>query len=110
LGALLAQVVSAPTAYGFDRALPAVFRVLLRSKWKGARAKRPWMVNLVAAAMTHRLVLTACYVAAGGASDVGSSGKAPPFERHLDNPNILDRQCYVRAGRFETDVNELVVL
>lgn len=110
LGALFAQVVGAPTTYCFDRALPAVFLVLLRSKWKGVRAARPWMVNLVAAAMTYRLVPRAWYVASGGASRVGSSGKAPPIERRADNPNILDRQCRVRAGSFKTHVNELVVL
>jgi predicted branched-subunit amino acid permease len=110
LGALFAQVVGDPKAYGFDIAFPAVLLSLLRSIWKGVRAARPWTVSLAAAATTHRLVPGAWYVAAGGASGVASSGKAPPFERRADNPNILDRQCRVRAGRFEIGVNELVVL
>ena len=43
-------------AYGFDMAFPAVFLVLLRGMWRGARAARPWLVSLLAAASTFLLV------------------------------------------------------
>jgi predicted branched-subunit amino acid permease len=42
--------------------------VLLRGLWKGLRPSQPWLVSLVVAALTYRLVPGAWYVAAGAAS------------------------------------------
>jgi 4-azaleucine resistance transporter AzlC len=73
LGALLGPVIGDVSAYGFEMAFPAVFLVLLRGMWKGARAARPWLVSLVAAAGTHLLVPGAWYVAAGAVSGVAAA-------------------------------------
>ncbi|MFL5336500.1 MAG: AzlC family ABC transporter permease [Geminicoccaceae bacterium] len=73
LGALLGPVIGDVSAYGLDMAFPAVFLVLLRGMWKGARAARPWLVSLVAAAGTYLLVPGAWYVAAGAVSGVAAA-------------------------------------
>jgi 4-azaleucine resistance transporter AzlC len=65
LGAILGPVLGNIERYGFDMAFTAVFLVLLKGMWKGMRASRPWLVSLVAAAITYRLVPGAWYVAAG---------------------------------------------
>lgn len=65
LGAVLGPVLGDIERYGFDMAFTAVFLVLLKGMWKGARACCPWLISLVAAALTYRLVPGAWYVAAG---------------------------------------------
>ncbi len=65
LGAALGPTIGDVERYGFDMAFTAVFLVLLRGMWKGARASRPWLVSLVVAAATYLLVPGAWYVAAG---------------------------------------------
>ncbi|MGE7155583.1 AzlC family ABC transporter permease [Methylorubrum rhodesianum] len=74
LGALLGPTIGDVTVYGFDMAFPAVFLVLLRGMWKGARAAAPWLVSLVAAAAVHLLVPGgAWHVAAGALSGLAWS-------------------------------------
>ena len=68
LGALLGPVLGDVEAYGFDMAFTAVFLVLLRGMWKGLKPARPWLVSLVVAALTYRLVPGSWYVAAGALS------------------------------------------
>jgi 4-azaleucine resistance transporter AzlC len=65
LGAVLGPTMGNVEDYGFDMAFTAVFLVLLRGMWKGLRPCRPWLVSLVVAALTYRLVPGAWYVAAG---------------------------------------------
>jgi 4-azaleucine resistance transporter AzlC len=73
LGASLGPTIGDVEAYGFDMAFPAVFLVLLRGMWRGPRAARPWLVSLVVAAVTSRLVPGAWYVAAGAVSGIVSA-------------------------------------
>lgn len=68
IGAAIGPLIGDIEVYGFDMAFPAVFLVLLRGMWKGARAARPWLVSLVVAASTYLLVPGAWYVAAGALS------------------------------------------
>lgn len=73
IGAALGPVMGDVKVYGFDMAFPAVFLVLLRGVWKGLRAARPWLVSLLAAALTFLLVPGAWYVAAGAAAGLLSA-------------------------------------
>lgn len=68
LGAALGPNIGDLERYGFDMAFTAVFLVLLRGMWKGARLSRPWLVSLLTAAATSLLLPGAWYVAAGAAS------------------------------------------
>ncbi len=68
VGAALGPVIGNIERYGFDMAFTAVFLVLLKGMWKGARACRPWLVSLIAAAATYLLVPGAWHVAAGAAA------------------------------------------
>lgn len=52
------------------KAFPAVFLVLLKGMWHGARAARPWLVSLVIAALTSLLLPGAWYVPAGAVSGI----------------------------------------
>ncbi|OSZ64938.1 branched-chain amino acid ABC transporter permease [Sphingomonas sp. IBVSS2] len=70
LGALLGPVLGDITRYGFDMAFPAVFLVLLRGMWKGARAAMPWAASLAVAVAVHLLVPGAWYVPAGAVAGV----------------------------------------
>lgn len=65
LGVLLGPVLGDITRWGFDMAFPAVFFVLLKSMWKGYRAALPWLVSLICAGVTYRLVPGAAYVPVG---------------------------------------------
>ncbi len=65
LGGALGPVLGDLEQYGLDMAFTAVFLVLLRGMWQGARASLPWLVSLVVAAVTYLLVPGAWYVAAG---------------------------------------------
>ncbi len=52
--------------YGFEMAFPAVFLVLIRGMWRGAKAARPWLVSLVVAAAVYGLMpKSGWYVLAG---------------------------------------------
>jgi predicted branched-subunit amino acid permease len=73
IGAALGPAMGDVKVYGFDMAFPAVFLVLLRGMWKGLRAARPWLVSLLAAALTFLLVPGAWYVAAGAAAGLLSA-------------------------------------
>ena len=73
VGAALGPAMGDVKVYGFDMAFPAVFLVLLRGMWKGPRAARPWLVSLLAAAVTFLLVPGAWYVAAGAAAGLLSA-------------------------------------
>ncbi|VVE51074.1 branched-chain amino acid ABC transporter permease [Pandoraea commovens] len=65
LGAVLGPVLGDIEQYGFDMAFTAVFLVLLRGMWRGMRKSLPWLVSLVAAALTYLYVPGSWYVAAG---------------------------------------------
>jgi len=65
MGAVAGPFVGDVRGYGFDMAFPAVFLVLMRGMWSGARAARPWLVSLVVAGLTYLCVPGAWYVAAG---------------------------------------------
>ena len=73
LGAVAGPAIGDVERYGFDMAFTAVFLVLLRGLWKGVRPSRPWLVSLVVAALTYRLVPGAWYVAAGAVSGLAAS-------------------------------------
>ncbi|MFD2449646.1 AzlC family ABC transporter permease [Vogesella fluminis] len=68
LGAALGPAIGDVEQYGFDMAFTAVFLVLLRGMWRGARACRPRLVSLVVAALTCLLLPGAWYVAAGASA------------------------------------------
>lgn len=68
LGALLGPAVGNMESYGFDMAFPAVFLVLLKGMWSGARAALPWLVSLVAAVLACVLLPGAWYVVVGSAA------------------------------------------
>jgi 4-azaleucine resistance transporter AzlC len=70
LGAVIGPIIGNAGTYGFDMAFPAVFLVLLRGMWNGARAARPWLVSLLVAAATYLLVPGAWYVPAGALSGI----------------------------------------
>lgn len=70
LGAGIGPAIGNAESYGFAMAFPAVFLVLLRGMWNGARAARPWLVSLVVAAVTSLLVPGAWYVPAGAVSGI----------------------------------------
>lgn len=65
LGAILGPTIGHLERYGFDMAFTAVFLVLLKGMWKGARKSSPWLVSLCAAALTFLWVPGAWYVMAG---------------------------------------------
>lgn len=65
IGATIGPVVGDLGRWGFDLVFPAIFLVLVRGMWTTARAARPWLVSLVAAAATHLAVPGAWYVPAG---------------------------------------------
>lgn len=65
LGAAIGPVLGDIHAYGFDMAFAAVFLVLLRGMWKGARAASPWFVSLGAAALAYLTLPAGWYVLVG---------------------------------------------
>lgn len=73
LGAYLGPGIGDLQQFGFDMAFTAVFLVLLRGMWRGARACRPWLVSLVVAALTSLWLPGAWYVAAGALSGLLSA-------------------------------------
>lgn len=73
LGASIGPKLGNLETYGFDMVFPAVFLVLLRGLWKGAKAARPWLVSLAAAVITHLAVPGAWYVVAGAAAGLLSA-------------------------------------
>lgn len=68
LGAAIGPFIGNAETFGFDMAFPATFLVLLKGMWNGFRPARPWLVSLVVAGLTSKLVPGAWYVAAGAAS------------------------------------------
>jgi branched chain amino acid efflux pump len=70
LGAVVGPVIGDAELYGFDMAFPAVFLVLLKGMWHGARAARPWLVSLVVAALTCLVAPGGWYVASGALSGI----------------------------------------
>jgi 4-azaleucine resistance transporter AzlC len=72
-GGVLGPVLGDLRVYGLDMAFPAIFLVLLRGMWKSSRDALPWLVSLVVAALTYRLVPGAWYVVAGAVSGLGSA-------------------------------------
>lgn len=73
LGALVGPALGDITEWGFGMAFPAVFLVLLRGMWKGARAARPWLVSLAAAVATYLVVPGAWYVPAGALAGIAAA-------------------------------------
>lgn len=70
VGALVGPILGNVTEYGFDMAFPAVFLAMLAGMWKGAKAALPWLVSLVAAALTYVALPGAWYVPAGALTGV----------------------------------------
>ncbi|OZI41556.1 AzlC family ABC transporter permease [Bordetella genomosp. 4] len=70
LGAILGPLLGHPEVYGLDMAFPAVFLVMLRGMWRGVRRAVPWLVSLLAAIVTYKLVPGAWYVAAGAMAGI----------------------------------------
>ncbi|MBZ9557339.1 AzlC family ABC transporter permease [Halomonas coralii] len=68
IGALIGPMISDIEAYGFDMAFPAVFLVLLSGMWKGVKQAIPWLVSLIAAALSYLLMPGGWYVAIGALS------------------------------------------
>lgn len=73
LGAGVGPMLGNLEGFGFDMAFTAVFLVLLRGMWNGARAARPWMVSLVVAAPTYLFVPGAWYVATGALAGLAAA-------------------------------------
>lgn len=73
VGALAGPILGDVTRYGFDMAFPAVFLVMLASRWKGVASARPWMVSLVTAAAIYLIAPGAWYVPAGALSGVAAA-------------------------------------
>lgn len=81
VGAALGPVIGDVEKYGFDMAFTAVFLVLLRGMWRGMRASRPWLVSLLASALTYRLMPDgAWYVAAGAVAGLACAALTTPKE------------------------------
>lgn len=72
-GALLGPAMGDITHWGFDMAFPAVFLVLLRGMWTGARAALPWVVSLAAAVAAYLLLPGAWYVPAGALAGLAAA-------------------------------------
>jgi len=72
-GAAVAPMIGDVEQYGFDMAFTAVFLVLLKGMWKGARGCRPWFVSLVAAGLSHLYIPGAWYVGIGATAGLASS-------------------------------------
>lgn len=73
LGAMMGPVLGDITRFGFDMAFPAVFLVLLRGMWPGARAAAPWVISGVIAVGVYLLVPGAWYVPAGAVAGVAAA-------------------------------------
>ena len=73
LGAAIAPMIGNVEAYGFDMAFTAVFLVLLKGRWPGLRAARPWLLSLVVAALTYLTVPGVWYIAAGALSGIAAA-------------------------------------
>lgn len=73
LGAIVGPILGDIEKYGFGMAFVAVFLYLLKGMWKGTRRALPWLVSLIAACITYKLVGGSWYVAAGAISGVLSA-------------------------------------
>ena len=65
IGATLGPMLGNLKSYGFDMTIPAVFLVMLRGMWKGWKKARPWLVSLIVAVLTYKLIPGPWYVIAG---------------------------------------------
>lgn len=65
LGTLIGPLLGDLRRFGFDMAFAAIFLVLLKGMWKGARAALPWLFSLIIAALVHLLIPGGWYVLAG---------------------------------------------
>lgn len=81
LGAILGPLLGQPELYGLDMAFPAVFLVMLRGMWRGFGRAWPWLVSLLVAALTHKLVPGAWYVPAGAAAGILAAVVWPPMPK-----------------------------
>ena len=70
LGAIVGPLLGPPETYGLDMAFPAVFLVMLRGMWRGARRALPWLASLVAAALACKLLPGAWYVPVGAVTGI----------------------------------------
>lgn len=77
VGAAVGPMIGDVDAYGFDMAFAAVFLVLLRGMWRGARSALPWLASLTVAAAVYLLVPGAWYVAAGSVAGIASAMLLP---------------------------------
>ena len=68
LGNILGTKLGDMTPYGLDMAVAALFLVLLKGLWKGLSASFPWVISLLVAGITYKLVPGPWYVAAGALS------------------------------------------
>ncbi len=65
MGGCTGNLLGDLTRYGVDMAFPAVFIMLLKSMWKGARNALPWCVSLGVAVLVYHVLPGAWYVPAG---------------------------------------------
>ncbi|WP_241502710.1 AzlC family ABC transporter permease [Bombella intestini] len=65
IGGYSGNILGDLTRYGVDMAFPAVFIMLLKGMWKGARNALPWCVSLGVAVLVYHLLPGAWYVPAG---------------------------------------------
>lgn len=65
MGGYTGNLLGDMTRYGVDMAFPAVFIMLLKGMWKGARNALPWCVSLGVAVLVYHLLPGAWYVPAG---------------------------------------------
>lgn len=70
LGAYFGPLLGDLQQYGLDMAFTAVFLVLLKGMWQGARAAVPWVVSLAVAGAMNHYFDGAWYVAGGALAGV----------------------------------------
>ncbi|MCX5616189.1 AzlC family ABC transporter permease [Bombella sp. TMW 2.2559] len=70
MGGYTGNLLGDLTRYGVDMAFPAVFIMLLKGMWKGARNALPWCVSLGVAVLVHLLLPGAWYVPAGALAGI----------------------------------------
>lgn len=73
LGAMLGPVLGDISRFGFDKAFPAVFLVLLKGMWQGFEAARPWLVSLICAALAYLYLPAGWYVPVGALTGIASA-------------------------------------
>ncbi|MCT6839531.1 MAG: AzlC family ABC transporter permease [Bifidobacteriales bacterium] len=71
IGARTGNLLGDLTRYGIDMAFPAVFIMLLKGMWRGARNAMPWAMSLVVAVLAYRLIPGAWYGPLGTLVGIG---------------------------------------